>query len=600
MLDNEKDTQNAPVTDDFIKPWRCQDPLKYPLLRTADPWEDAHKLADGFDKDMCDGWRDEVQNLLIFAGLFSAVVTGFTVESYKWLQEDPNDVLVQLLTQVAAQDRNSTISTTTTEFIPATSVITINILWFISLTLSLATVLIGIVSMQWLRSYQTSGNLPYKDALALRQMRYDGLVTWYVPRVINSIPLLLMSALILFFVGLLNLLWTLQPKVAIPVTVVIATIIAFLAITTVLPTLQCMLTSELHLRVVQCPFKSPQSWAFHRLSMFFLSVIHDVEMYMRESSWRPSTKRSILLRLSKLPHWLQYDLYWRQLRDATTIVGDGTVASQTDGHDLFRAVAWSANTSVQSLESICSIQHCLRDMNPRAASKVLDILYQRNAAKSSAADMFFQVIRNDDVYKDVVCAHILAYFVKENKQLYNDLLLYQTELYIRIRNSIQDPRIHALVLSVAYSDDELETLPDDIQLQFVLCAASQLSEGRARQDDLNTAWSIFSMHLNRSSKLTSVSRRVFLSLLTSLKHWVDHSPSSSSPRAYFLLTDIMVLYRDDMYNRMQEKLPGSLEILIPTVKRLTTVLKQLGFLDSDETNARWSLLINKIAEAELK
>lgn len=64
---------------------------------------------------MLSGWKDDLGNLLIFvsesarsmlvvdpdgitqAGLFSSVVTGFTVESYQWLSPDNSDISVQLL-----------------------------------------------------------------------------------------------------------------------------------------------------------------------------------------------------------------------------------------------------------------------------------------------------------------------------------------------------------------------------------------------------------------------------------------------------------------------------------------------------------------------
>ena len=41
--------------------------------------------------------------LISQAGLFSAVVTAYTIESYQWLQDDPAAQTVQLLTQISAQ-----------------------------------------------------------------------------------------------------------------------------------------------------------------------------------------------------------------------------------------------------------------------------------------------------------------------------------------------------------------------------------------------------------------------------------------------------------------------------------------------------------------
>ncbi|KAF9257480.1 hypothetical protein L218DRAFT_879369, partial [Marasmius fiardii PR-910] len=43
------------------------------------------------------GYKEDIVTLLVFGGLFSAVVTPFTIESYQWLQEDPADTSAALL-----------------------------------------------------------------------------------------------------------------------------------------------------------------------------------------------------------------------------------------------------------------------------------------------------------------------------------------------------------------------------------------------------------------------------------------------------------------------------------------------------------------------
>ncbi|KDR82266.1 hypothetical protein GALMADRAFT_22842, partial [Galerina marginata CBS 339.88] len=129
-----------------------------------DPWYIILKPLLKKDRLRCDAWKEEVQNLLIFAGLFSAVVTAFVVESYKNLQQDPNDALVALVSQLVTRLESPSGNTSTpsslmfsnvnSAFSPAPSSIRVNILWFISLVLSLTTVLVGIVSLQWLREHQ--------------------------------------------------------------------------------------------------------------------------------------------------------------------------------------------------------------------------------------------------------------------------------------------------------------------------------------------------------------------------------------------------------------------------------------------------------------
>ncbi|EEB91570.1 hypothetical protein MPER_10048 [Moniliophthora perniciosa FA553] len=52
---------------------------------------------------MVKSWKEYIHTLLVFAGLFSAVLTAFLIESYQWLLEDPADTTVALLTQISMQ-----------------------------------------------------------------------------------------------------------------------------------------------------------------------------------------------------------------------------------------------------------------------------------------------------------------------------------------------------------------------------------------------------------------------------------------------------------------------------------------------------------------
>ncbi|KAF8998834.1 hypothetical protein BDQ17DRAFT_1172809, partial [Cyathus striatus] len=180
-----------------------------------DAWGVLYKHAKNYDKNMCSDWKDEIEKHLVFAGLFSAAVTTFVVDSYKNLDTDQEATMVQLLTRISSQldhivtNGSNQIPSLPVAQSPPPTAIRVNIAWFLSLTLSLTTVLIGIICLQWLREYERYGNQPHKDALMLRQMRYDGLKMWYLPAIISSIPVLLQIALVLFFVGIIDQLWTL-------------------------------------------------------------------------------------------------------------------------------------------------------------------------------------------------------------------------------------------------------------------------------------------------------------------------------------------------------------------------------------------------------
>ncbi|KAF8878878.1 hypothetical protein BD779DRAFT_1676698 [Infundibulicybe gibba] len=94
----EKSPSSAPAT--FYTPsprvseqpssriWRSGQAFHYPLPGSGNHWKECKDRVDQFDQDFCAGWNSEIDSLLTFAGLFSAVVTAFTIESYKWLQPD--------------------------------------------------------------------------------------------------------------------------------------------------------------------------------------------------------------------------------------------------------------------------------------------------------------------------------------------------------------------------------------------------------------------------------------------------------------------------------------------------------------------------------
>ncbi|EEB99753.1 hypothetical protein MPER_00492, partial [Moniliophthora perniciosa FA553] len=103
------------------------------------------------------------------AGLFSAVVTAFLIESYQWLSEDPADTTVTLLTQISMQlNASQTTLPERPQFEPEASSIRINCFWFLSFIFSLTSALFGLLCKQWLREHQR--DLPTRtpgEALAL-------------------------------------------------------------------------------------------------------------------------------------------------------------------------------------------------------------------------------------------------------------------------------------------------------------------------------------------------------------------------------------------------------------------------------------------------
>jgi hypothetical protein len=82
-------------------------------------------------------------------------VTAFTIESYKLLQEDYTQTTADLLRHISHQLANSSIPAApqNSEFQVQIGDEKVNVLWFVSLSLSLFVALFGIFFKQWMRSY---------------------------------------------------------------------------------------------------------------------------------------------------------------------------------------------------------------------------------------------------------------------------------------------------------------------------------------------------------------------------------------------------------------------------------------------------------------
>jgi len=179
-------------------------------------------------------------------------------------------------------------SLTIPTFTPTSSDVRVNILWFLSLIFSLATVLIGIIALQWLREHLgPRTELEPQIAFSLHHLNVESLDRWYLPQIFTALPLLLQLALVLFLAGVLEFLWSLDSTVAIPIAVAVGLCLFFLLWTTVLPTAQALLLFLPRLPWGNmprspCPYKSPQSWAFYQslrpLVAIFLTIFSDLDI----------------------------------------------------------------------------------------------------------------------------------------------------------------------------------------------------------------------------------------------------------------------------------------------------------------------------------
>ncbi|KAI0785246.1 hypothetical protein C8Q75DRAFT_776544 [Abortiporus biennis] len=221
----------------------------------VEAWSSLTNTFKSFDERMVLEWKEDIDALLVFAGLFSAVVTAFVTEAYQMLQPDPMMTSVQLLANISLQLNNVSSNLIQPDidsnFTAPKSAIRINTLWFTSLVFSLISALLGILAKQWLRRYISHTSSAPREAIQIRQHRYNGLIKWRMIEIVGWLPVLLEIAVVLFFVGLIEFLWQLDRIVASIVTSFIGLSLLFFAITTIAPAFS-----------TNCPFKSPQAFGF--------------------------------------------------------------------------------------------------------------------------------------------------------------------------------------------------------------------------------------------------------------------------------------------------------------------------------------------------
>ncbi|ESK93843.1 hypothetical protein Moror_13093 [Moniliophthora roreri MCA 2997] len=273
------------------------------LKQDSESWKAVCEEIDKYDQDMVRKWKDDLDMLLLFGGLFSVVVTSFTVESYKWLVKDPEETTVTLLNQISQQlrDPNATVtSPSSNAFHPQPSVL-INFFWFLSLTLALTSGLFALLCEQWLREHMretAAYTRTTAESLALRQLRRDSLEKWRVPQIIALTPILLQAALLLFFAGIIVLAWSLNLALFIVCFVICGLGAAFYFGTTVLPFLAEISADvrqksgeALSFRFIS-PYKSPQAWAVYRFSCMIIRQFPLIGPFLakRGYNWRMAVK----------------------------------------------------------------------------------------------------------------------------------------------------------------------------------------------------------------------------------------------------------------------------------------------------------------------
>jgi hypothetical protein len=214
-------------------------------------------------------------------------------------------------------------------FHPTSAAVRVNAMWVSALVVSLVSALLGILVKSWLREFGNRGLTSPRDSVRMRQFRYSGLVAWRLPEIVASLPLLLQLALVLFLVGLIDLLWTINTPVAALTTAIVSSSLLITFASLIIPFFR-----------PSCPYKSP-------LALQIRHVSHGASLFMKRlSGYRPQSTDSLF------KTWWEHD--WR------AVVAKAERATRNLDHS---ALEWSHKHLLDD-DFLDSVAPCVSELAP--------------------------------------------------------------------------------------------------------------------------------------------------------------------------------------------------------------------------------------------
>ena len=355
----------------------------------------------------------------IQAGLFSAVLTAFNVQSYPLLQPPDTDPTLAVLQTISVQlasfrveeGFNSTApdltsSTVTPASRPPLWVVWLNITWFSALILSLSAAVVGLIVKQWIHEYCSGLSGSSRGVARLRQRRLNGLLKWKVTTIVAAISILLQLGLYLFLAGLLILLWAFHSAVAGIASGLVFLLLLFLLCTLFLP-----------IFVDDCPYLSPQSICLHRFS----EGLRYSKDRLLASSWIWGSAHMLASKIEGLciggvPAFVRYDfarrlynwLYsWsRHVRPVQDWRGRERLLVIRERHELDVDLIVTAYTTTMDPNLLPPSSICFTELPPPLVLKCFEDIYRTNITRWGPKDTGWPTCRDRNVWNDGIFSWI--------------------------------------------------------------------------------------------------------------------------------------------------------------------------------------------------
>ena len=274
------------------------------------------------DREREKEWLEQMDTILIFvchtslwsqlefircqAALFAGFLSAFLIELLGRLEQDPMDIIQDVLIYQTQMMRNSSLGPyVPPDFSPPEHIVVVNALFYASLGVMLLAAFIAMLIKSWVREFDRglrAMSLPEQRAKT-REFRYLGMERWKLPEMVGILPLLIQVSLLLFSIGLILLLFHISKPSFGVATVIFGVGIVYHAMTT-----------SISVFVTSSPFHSPLSrtlaTVYRRVHAYFCPELY--HFIFPETDIMPATvlghvRRYIQIILHKSRPYLEKD-----------------------------------------------------------------------------------------------------------------------------------------------------------------------------------------------------------------------------------------------------------------------------------------------------
>ncbi|KAG8723578.1 hypothetical protein FRC09_002724 [Ceratobasidium sp. 395] len=197
-------------------------------------------------------------------------------------------------------------------FSPSRSAVVVNVLWLLSLSLSVAVSLVAMLAKDWCYKFMSGRTGPIYEQARKRQEKWNGMERWKMAEMLVYLPIAMHLALLLFAAGLCVYLWDISVSVAVPVVAITGLAVVMYAFATFLPLFDRF-----------CPYNTPIATTFASL-VDLAKPLHRVAYSMAD---RPYYRRNHLKWLKsavrRVSFWLRpgdtgHDIARNSMKDNRT------------------------------------------------------------------------------------------------------------------------------------------------------------------------------------------------------------------------------------------------------------------------------------------